>query len=283
VLSAAERSGQCPQRNAVPTAAELESGGAFPLSETSVGNAAPRLRGDVARAGTGVRLQLLRGFSLWSDGSRLEVPFAVQRLVAFLALQERRVHRLALAGTLWIDSSEDHAGASLRTALWRLGQVADGIVTIDGTTLALSRDVAVDLRHAVSRANLLLERPEEHADHDVELLGIAGDLLPDWYDDWVLVERERFRQLRLHALETLCHAFAAVGAHMEAVRAGLAAVAVEPLRESSHRALISAYIAEGNPSEALRHYELYKRQLTEALELHPSARMEMMIARIRSA
>jgi DNA-binding SARP family transcriptional activator len=230
----------------------------------------------------GFRLQLLRSFSLSCDGEQLDVPFAVQRLIAFLALQERRVHRLALAGTLWIDSSEEHAGASLRTALWRLGQIADGIVTNDGGTLALSRDVAVDLRHAMSRVNLLLERPEEHSERDLDLLGVAGDLLPDWYDDWVLLERERFRQLRLHALESLCHAFVAAGAHVQAIRAGLAAVALEPLRESSHRALISAYVAEGNVSEALRHYQLYKRQLAESLALRPSPRLEMMMARIRS-
>jgi DNA-binding SARP family transcriptional activator len=152
----------------------------------------------------------------------------------------------------------------------------------DGSMLALSPDVKVDIQGATVRAALLLERPEEHCAHDLELLGVAGDLLPDWYDDWVLIERERFRQLRLHALENLCCAFTRVGEHSQAVRAGLAAVGIEPLRESSHRALICAHVAEGNPAEALRQFELFKARLMDDLGLSPSSKMEMLVARIRA-
>jgi DNA-binding SARP family transcriptional activator len=214
------------------------------------------------------------------DGAELEVPPAAQRLVAFLALQERMVHRLAVSGTLWIDSTEEHAAASLRTALWRLSHVTRGVVVSQGAMLALAPDVSIDLRHAAARATLLVEHPEEHCERDIELLGVAGDLLPDWFDDWVLVERERFRQLRLHALESLCRALTATGLYMQAVRAGLTAIAVEPLRESSHRALLSAYLAEGNASEALRHYHLYRDRIAATLGLEPSERMQMLMARI---
>ena len=63
-------------------------------------------------------------------------------------------------------------------------------------------------------------------------------MLPACYDDWVLVQRDRFRQLRLHALEALCERLTASGRYGEAIDAGLAAVCAEPLRESSHRVLI---------------------------------------------
>jgi hypothetical protein len=33
---------------------------------------------------------------------------------------------------------------------------------------------------------------------------LSVDLLPDWTEDWVLMERERYHQLRLRALEALC-------------------------------------------------------------------------------
>lgn len=234
-------------------------------------------------AADGLRLQLLQGFALCQHADPLEVPPAAQRVIAFLALQGRCVHRLVVSGTLWIDSTDDHAGASLRTALWRLGQVAGGVLSADGATLALAQEVPVDLRHATARANLLIEHPEEHCQHDLDLLGVAGDLLPDWYDDWVLIERERFRQLRLHALESLCRGLTAAGAYAQAVHAGLVAVAVEPLRESSHRALISAYLAEGNTSEAVRHHRLFARKLEEALGLAPSPRMEMLMARVKGS
>src|SRR4029077_18810447 len=52
--------------------------------------------------------------------------------------------------------------------------------------------------------------------------------------------------------------------------AGLAAVAGEPLRESSHRAVIRAHLADGNVAEAVRQYRLCRRLLNDHLGLEPS-------------
>ena len=90
---------------------------------------------------------------------------------------------------------------------------------------------------------------------------LSRDLLPDWYDDWVAVERERFRQLRVHALERLCDRLVEAERFGEAIEAGLAAMKSEPLRESAHRALVRAHLAEGNRSEALAQYRRFKALL----------------------
>jgi DNA-binding SARP family transcriptional activator len=230
-----------------------------------------------------VKLGLLRGFRLTRDGETLDVPPAAQRVIAYLALERRSVQRMVIAGTLWIDSNDEQASASLRTALWRLGQVTGEVIDACGTTLELAADIVVDLAQATARANMLVSCPEEHCERDLELLGVAGDLLPDWYEDWVLIERERFRQLRLHALENLCRTLSAVGAHAQAVVAGLTAIEVEPLRESSNRALINAYAAEGNIAEALRHYTIFKRRLARELGMSPTTKMEMLVTRLRTA
>jgi DNA-binding SARP family transcriptional activator len=95
-------------------------------------------------------------------------------------------------------------------------------------------------------------------------------LLPACYDEWVLTERERFRQLRLHALEALCDRLTARGRYGEAIDAGLAAVCAEPLRESGHRAVIKAHLAEGNNAEARRQYETYRKVLRDELGVEPS-------------
>ncbi len=89
--------------------------------------------------------------------------------------------------------------------------------------------------------------------------------------DWVLVERERYRQLRMHALETLCIHLTSVARYAEAIEAGLAAVSSEPLRESAHRVLIHAHLAEGNRCEAIRQYDRYRALLEKELGLRPSA------------
>jgi len=62
---------------------------------------------------------------------------------------------------------------------------------------------------------------------------LSADLLPDWYDDWVLLEAEDWRQLRLHALEALAGRLIALGRWGEAANAAGAAVRAEPLRESA--------------------------------------------------
>ena len=112
---------------------------------------------------------------------------------------------------------------------------------------------------------------------DVDAIVEGGELLPDWYDDWVLIERERFRQLRLYALEALCTDLAAVGSYASAVEVGLACVAAEPLRESAHRALIAIHLAEGNRGEAIRQYRLYRTLVLRELGLTPSAELQSMV------
>jgi hypothetical protein len=67
---------------------------------------------------------------------------------------------------------------------------------------------------------------------------LSADLLPGWYDDWVLSEAEDWRQLRLHALEALADRLTATGRWGEAADAAGAAVRAEPLRESANAALI---------------------------------------------
>jgi DNA-binding SARP family transcriptional activator len=107
-----------------------------------------------------------------------------------------------------------------------------------------------------------------------------GEILPDWYDDWLVIERERFRQLRVHALERLCDRLTAAGRFAEAVDAGLAAVESEPLRESAHRALIRTHLAEGNACEALRQYRAFRELLRRELGLRPSELMEALVRRL---
>jgi DNA-binding SARP family transcriptional activator len=224
-------------------------------------------------------LGLLHGFEIRAGGHAVELPLSAQRLVAFLALHDRPWQRLYVAGNLWLESSEERANASLRTALWRLGRQHCQIVEVSGNQVALARDVEVDVRMVRARARQLLhgERAEPEPE-DLDTLCLAGELLPDWYDDWVLLERERFRQLRLHALDALCEELTAAGRYAAAVEAGHASVAAEPLRESAHRLLVAAYLAEGNVGEAVRQYRLFRDALARELGIAPSAQMEELVA-----
>jgi DNA-binding SARP family transcriptional activator len=228
---------------------------------------------DLART----RLELLHGFELRHDDRSIELPLASQRVVAFLALQERPVQRIFVACNLFVEASEERANARLRTVLWRIGKRADGIVSATSTRLSLAAGVSVDLRESSDRARRVVSGASPLAADDLSTLTLSGELLPDWYDDWVLLERERFRQLRIHALEALCGKLAAERRFAEAADAGLAAIEVEPLRESAHRALIDAYLREGNACDAVRQYRLFRDLLARDLGLQPSPLLRELV------
>lgn len=235
----------------------------------------------------GYALSLLPRFELSFDGAALEVSIRSQRVIALLALERTRVRRSFVAGTLWPEVSDERASASLRSALWTLPRLGPAPIVAGGQYVALAADVAVDY-YAACRAIDRLIRPAAGADEpdadprsfDDALL--RADLLAEWSEDWILVEQERYRQLRLHALEAHCDRLTIAGFSALAIQAGLAAVAAEPLRESAHRALVRAYVAEGNRSEALRQFRLYERLVGRELGIEPSAEFRALVEGVRS-
>ncbi|MDQ6726058.1 MAG: transcriptional regulator [Actinomycetota bacterium] len=211
-----------------------------------------------------VELRLLPAFGLYCGGEMVMLSRGLQRLLAFLAVADRAVDRARLAGVLWSDTSESRATANLRGSLWRLRQTELALLEGRGNMLGLHPAVHIDLRCARTHAERLLGRHGGPRPDDLAPRALTNDLLEDWYDDWLLMERERFRQVRLHALEALCDQLVQSGRHPEAIEAGLGAVAGEPFRDSAQRALIRAYLAEGNVSEAERQYRSYQALLSRS-------------------
>jgi DNA-binding SARP family transcriptional activator len=136
----------------------------------------------------------------------------------------------------------------------------------------------VDVRAQEMLARQLLKTGEDvdidSVDHRALL---AGELLPDWYDEWVLFERERLRELRLHALEALATRLPAAHRWGAAMDAALAAVAADPLRESAHRVVIETHLAEGNCCEAIRHYVLFRDLLRRRIGIEPSVEVGQLL------
>jgi DNA-binding SARP family transcriptional activator len=224
-----------------------------------------------------IRVSLSGAFELRRNGESVDIATPAQRVLAFLALHEQPVHRNHVAGVLWLDSNEERAAGSLRSALWRIRQCGESIVESTQRGLRLSPHVGVDIRETVAWARRLGDGTHTIDHEDVQLAFTGGDLLADWYDDWVLLERERLRQLRLHALELLSQRLVMAGRFGEAMEVALVALRSESLRESAHRAVISVHLAEGNPSEALRQYRQYRELLRAQLGLEPSALMKGLV------
>ena len=228
---------------------------------------------------SGPQVTLLDGFDVRDPrvpGAPGELPHAVQRLVAHLCLAGRPA-RTAVAGRLWPDVPDEKAHASLRSALWRLRRAAPELVDASGGSLSLAAGVRVDVRELHTWAERVRDprtSPDRVRLPDPALL---GDLLPGWYDDWVLLERDRLQQLRSHALETAAARLGAAGRHGEALQAAHLAIRAEPLRESVHRTVVRVHLAQGNVGEALRAYELFRDLLRHELGIPPTEQMGRLV------
>lgn len=205
-------------------------------------------------------LHLLGGFRLVGPRGEIAVRPSGERLLAHLALKPGAT-REAVAWRLWLDHPEEHALACLRSTLWRLPKPeGTSLVLTSGGHLRLCEQMRVDVDSQRFLIRAGGERPAERLTVD----DLAADLLPGWYDEWLVIERERHRQFRLHALETLADHLVTDGRPADAIEAGLYAVDVEPLRESAHRCVVRAHLAEGNVGEALRQARSYLRLMADA-------------------
>jgi len=222
-------------------------------------------------------LRLLGHFRLAYGGETVDLCGNAQRLLALVGLRSC-VSRTVLAGTLWPEATEAHARGSLRSTLCKLPHGDRALVTCDRNTISIVDSVTVDARELADTAlHLVRSFATPGAELVPTVLFGEGELLPGWDDDWALFERERLRQLRLHALDALAHRLVREGRYALARETALTSVRIEPLRESAHRAVVSAHLAEGNAQAAVRHYGAFRRLLREELGVPPSPLFTRML------
>jgi DNA-binding SARP family transcriptional activator len=227
------------------------------------------------------RLSLLGAFELSEGAMPIVLPAGSQRLLAFLGIRDRAVTRDAIAGTLWPDASEEHARASLRTLLSRLDARTRSSLHVNVLDLSLSDGVAVDLRDSTALAHRLLIVAPESPDVDLSratIEALASDLLPDWYDEWVVGEAAQWHELRVRALEALSDKLTSVGRYPDAMQAANLAIAAEPLRESARATLIRVYQAEGKQQAAWEAFEQYRSALRAELDSEPTPALRALAA-----
>jgi len=224
-----------------------------------------------------VRLRLTSEFQLLISDRHVEVPPGVQRLLAFLAVARQPIRRSRVAGELWPEVAEWRALGNLRSVLWRLGRTRSGAVRVLGDRLTLHPSVEIDLRVLTDLATRLLDEVDSPTLQRVAELVQATEILPGWDDEWLTVERERFRELRLRALERACEATIERRDTDHGVQACLAAVEAEPYRESAQRLLVRMHLSEGNRAAALRSYLAFRDLVQTELGIEPSDLMADLV------
>jgi len=227
------------------------------------------------------RLSLFDNWSLRRHGEGVDPGRRAQRLLALIALQGPH-SRLVVAGNLWPDSTESRALGNLRATVWRLRHdQPDLLAGGPRDPLMLSPDVQVD----VVEFRGLVRHHEDPGTWDLPTLTAvtrtvldADELLPGWYDDWVLLERERLQRWRRHGLESFSRHLALRGSHALALTAAEAAVDIEPLSEKAQRNLIQVQLAAGNQVDALRSFEAFRRRSLRELGIGPSQHTEALLS-----
>lgn len=242
----------------------MDSGG------QSVGNrqvAVGRAR-ESSQSSTRTTLELLGTFALRIEGDAVALARGSERLLGFLALH-KPTDRRVVAGALWPDIPDERASANLRAATWRLPGQGRGIILAKGGKLALDAAVDCDARRLERSAWEVLRSPEQLVPVG-ELCRLADDLLPAWDEEWLVLEREWLRQLRMQTLDLLCERLIQARRPGEAVLVAMAAVRGDPLRESSQRLLVEAHESNHNRGQAVRQYDSFRVLLRRELGMDPA-------------
>src|SRR5690349_9537182 len=146
-----------------------------------------------------LQIRLLGQFDVRLDGKRVLIPSrAGQSLLSYLVLTAGTPHRREkLAGVLWPDFADDSARKNLRHELWRIRKALSvqqstpiDYLLAEEFTIAFNRETGYWLDAAQ------MERPELDLGSLISNLSLyQGELLPGFYEDWIVLERERIRAI----------------------------------------------------------------------------------------
>ena len=231
------------------------------------------------------RIELLGRLRV-QQGDREITRFRTQKtgaLLGYLAYYTDRAHsREVLTDLLWPESAPaagrqnlSKAVSSLRHQLGPPGMARGAIVRADRFTVRLNpATVATDVAEfeAAQQAAAEAGGDTERAEFLAEAIGLyGGELLPGYYQDWIIPEQRRLAELYFRTIRWLTAYLEQAGEWGRALECARGGVAADPLREEAHQDLIRLLAASGQAPEALRQYEALERILKGELDATPSA------------
>lgn len=234
-----------------------------------------------------LRVQLFGHLEVRLNQRSVPLHFSAQKsksLLCYLLLNRQTYHaRDRLASLWWGDREPAKARHCFNTALWRLRQVLDSmppgqasflIVEANEIGFNTSSDFWLDVDEFEKMCALArqLGSGNEAALGNALKRAVAlyrDDLLPDCYEEWCLIERQRLQQLYLFALSRLAAFHTRRREFSESIACCQQILTIDPLREEVHRDLIRLYVAAARPHEALRQFHLCAAVLKRDLGIDP--------------
>jgi len=209
----------------------------------------------------------------------------LQALFGYLLL-----HRTApqardhLAFLFWPDTNEAQALTNLRNLLHKLRQA---LPMPERFLLINSRFIQWQPAAPYMLDVAAFEEAVTHATTAAELANAIalyrGELLPSCYDDWILPERERLRQLALTTLDRLISLLETQRDYRTAIRYGQQLLQLEPLNEALYRRLMSLSAATDDRAGALRLYQQCAAMLQEEFAVEPAPATQELYQRLQHA
>lgn len=219
----------------------------------------------MTQAMASLRLSLLGGFEARVGvGPPITFPRRkAQALLAYLALQPDQAHpRDKLAALLWGEATDEHARHSLRQALVAvrraLGATAPRVIVEEGDAVAIDSS-AIDIDVAAFERAVRAGTPGAIAEAAALY---RGDLLAGLgvqhvsFEDWLITERERLRELAIDVLARLLAHQSESGGIEAAIQTAVRLLGLDPTQEAVHRALMRLYARQGRRGAALRQYQV---------------------------
>lgn len=230
-----------------------------------------------------LELRLLGGFQArLGAGPPLTLPAKAQALLAYLALRPGVAHpRDKIATLLWGGTTDEQARNNLRHTVFTLRKAlgaAASALEVDGQMLAVDAkasdvDVPTFERLVADGTPDALERAVALYEGDL-LEGVRVDEPP--FEEWLLAERERLREMAVDVLTRLLAQQMKEPATERAIQTALRLVAIEPVQESVHRTLMRLYARQGRRGSALRQYQICVAVLQRELGAEPEAETKQL-------
>jgi len=212
-----------------------------------------------------------------------------QALLAYLALDaDRPQPRGKLTALLWERSAEPQARASLRQTLSSLRRAlaAAGADVLRADAQSVWLEPGAVQCDAVLLECLLDESTPQALERAASLYGgelLAGFALrEEGFEEWLMSERERLRELALEGMERLAESHVEAGMNEAGVRVATRLLALDPLRESGYRVLMRLYAAQGRREAAIEQYRRCRETLRRELDAASAPQTDALLEAVRS-
>jgi DNA-binding SARP family transcriptional activator len=223
----------------------------------------------------------------------------IQELFCYLLLhRDHSLQRETLASILWPETTTSQSKKNLRQSLWQLQSALgsqnnpanDRLLLVDPDWIQLNSeaDLWLDVAEFERVFNLVQKTAGQDFDNSTAQLlqdtvqFYQGPLLEGWYQDWCLLERERFQSMYLAILDKMMSFYEMHSDYEAGLLYGMRIMYYDRARERTHQRMMRLYYLLGDRAEALRQYERCAAALDEELGISPSKSTQVLYRQIQA-